>query len=107
MNLQGRVLSIGMQRDDVRLLQSELRRLALDAPDNEFQEAVFEQGTRDAVVRFQEEHRLEPTGVIDAEVGVCPTSSAVPYYSGGISRLCSDYHSVRMLVSGFGLRFEP
>jgi peptidoglycan hydrolase-like protein with peptidoglycan-binding domain len=66
MNLQGRDLSIEMQGEDVRLLQSELRQLSFDIPDEEAQEAFFGPGTRAAVVGFQEANRLEPTGVVDA-----------------------------------------
>jgi hypothetical protein len=82
MNLQGRDLSIGMQGDDVRLLQSELRQLALDVPDNEFQEAVFEPGPSLGYTYF----RYGSSGTTLFNVGVSPTSSAVPYYSGGISQ---------------------
>jgi peptidoglycan hydrolase-like protein with peptidoglycan-binding domain len=65
MQLQGRNLSIEMQGDDIRLLQSELRQLALDIPDEESQEAFFGPGTREVVIGFQEANRLEPTGVAD------------------------------------------
>jgi hypothetical protein len=65
MNLQGRALSIEMQGDDLQLLQSEVRQLGCDIPDDEGQEALIGPGTHEGVVGFQEANRLEPTGVVD------------------------------------------
>jgi peptidoglycan hydrolase-like protein with peptidoglycan-binding domain len=67
MNLQGRDLKLDLSGDDVRLLHTELAQLGLAAPDAERQRALFGPGTRDLVLRFQRENRLEPTGVVDAE----------------------------------------
>ncbi len=62
MNLQGRNLSIAMQGEDVQLLQQELRQLGFPIED---EEAVFGESTRQVVLRFQKQNRLEPTGEVD------------------------------------------
>ncbi|GHO97434.1 hypothetical protein KSF_074820 [Reticulibacter mediterranei] len=67
MNLQGRDLKLDLSGDDVRLLHSELVPLGLPIPDDEQQRAFFGKGTHEAVARFQKEHRIEPTGIVDAE----------------------------------------
>jgi peptidoglycan hydrolase-like protein with peptidoglycan-binding domain len=66
MNLQGRNLSVDVQGEDVRLLQSELRQLGFNVPASELQEAFFGPGTHEAVVRFKERLGLEPIDVVDA-----------------------------------------
>src|SRR6267378_3774631 len=66
MNLQGRDLKLDLTGDDVRLLHTELAQLGLGVPDDEIQRAVFGKGTREAVARFQKEHSLETSGVVDA-----------------------------------------
>src|SRR6185503_4365119 len=65
MNLQGRNLSMEMQGDDVRLLHSELVQLGFDIPAAERRRALFGEGTRNAVLQFQESNRLPPTGEVD------------------------------------------
>lgn len=65
MNLQGRNLSHGVRGDDVRLLHTELGQLGFAIPDRELREAQFGEGTRDAVLKFQEANRIRPTGEVD------------------------------------------
>jgi peptidoglycan hydrolase-like protein with peptidoglycan-binding domain len=67
MKLTRRILKLELSGDDVRLLQSELIQLGLPIPKAEQDGAVFLQATYEAVVRFQREHRLKPTGVVNAE----------------------------------------
>jgi len=67
MKLAGRTLSQGMQGRDVRLLQQELKKLKFAIPDNELSESNFSDGTREAVLKFQNNNRLTPTGEVDAE----------------------------------------
>jgi peptidoglycan hydrolase-like protein with peptidoglycan-binding domain len=66
MNLQGRDLQLSLNGNDVQLLHTELAQMALPVPDDERQRAFFGQGTHNAVVRFQQEHQLAPTGIVDA-----------------------------------------
>ena len=73
MNLQGRNLYLRMRGDDVELLQSELRRLGSSIDD---EEGFFGKTTRRAVLKFQEEHELEPTGIVD-EITAAAINSAV------------------------------
>lgn len=65
MKLQDRNLSIGMQGEDVKLLQEELRALGFDIPVAEARESFFQEGTQRAVKFFQEKFGLECTGVVD------------------------------------------
>ena len=60
MNLQGRNLQLNLNGNDVQLLHTELAQIGLPVPDDERQRALFWQGTHDAVVRFQQEHRACP-----------------------------------------------
>src|SRR5262249_19929557 len=53
--------------NDVQLLHTALAHLGLQVPEDERQRACFGQGTHDAIMRFQQEHRLAPTGIVDAE----------------------------------------
>lgn len=46
-------------REDVRLLQSELRQLGFDVPDREADEGFFGNRTREAVALFQKQNGLE------------------------------------------------
>jgi Neuraminidase-like domain/Putative peptidoglycan binding domain/Salmonella virulence plasmid 28.1kDa A protein len=66
MELQGRDLSQDMQGEDVKVLQAELAQLGLKVADNEAAEAVFASSTMDAVRRFQKQHGLPTTGVVEA-----------------------------------------
>src|SRR5438874_11909612 len=66
MNLQGRDLKQDLTGDDVKLLHAELTQLGLPIPDAEKQHATFAAGTREAVMRFQKEHGLPTTGVVEA-----------------------------------------
>src|SRR5260370_528042 len=65
MNLQGRDLKLDLSGEDVKLLHAELAQLGLTVTAAEQQRAFFGPGTREAVVRFQEEHHLPATGVVD------------------------------------------
>src|SRR5947199_4186097 len=65
MHLQGRDLEPNMQGDDVKLLQQELTKLGFEIPADERGQAVFRQGTRDAVTTFQKKQQLDTTGVVD------------------------------------------
>src|SRR5262245_13868322 len=65
MNLQGRNLSINLAGQDVRLLQSELQQLGFQIPDNELQKSAFGQGTLAAVTQFQNQNKLQATGIVD------------------------------------------
>ena len=67
MDIQSRDLQLNLNGNDVQPLHTELTQLALPVPEDERQRAFFGQGTHDAVVRFQQEHRLAPTGIVDAE----------------------------------------
>src|SRR5713101_5864106 len=67
MRLSRRNLRLELTGDDIRLLQSELIELGLPIPKAEQDRAAFLQGTYEAVVRFQREHTLKPTGVVNAE----------------------------------------
>ncbi len=67
MKLIRRNLKLDLTGDDVRLLQSELILLGLPIPKAEQDRAAFLKGTYEAVVRFQREHTLKPTGVVNAE----------------------------------------
>ena len=65
MRLQGRELKLEMQGADVRLLQFELSLLGFDIPGDETLKNFFGEVTQRAVIRFQREFNLEPTGVVD------------------------------------------
>ena len=65
MRLQYGNISTNSSNDDVKLLHSELAKLGVNIPDRELQRGVFGPGTRAAVVQFQNQHELEPTGVVD------------------------------------------
>ncbi|MCK6499885.1 MAG: peptidoglycan-binding protein, partial [Nitrospira sp.] len=63
MKLQGRNLELHLRGDDVALLQSELRQLGIPIADPT---GIFGSTTLLAVQRFQTEHRLPVTGIVDA-----------------------------------------
>src|SRR6266516_4809974 len=65
MRLSRRNLKLELTGDDVRLLQSELIQLGLPIPKPEQERGAFLQGTHEAVLRFQREHRLTPRGIVD------------------------------------------
>lgn len=76
MQLQGRNLSEGMRGEDVALLHSELAQLIeagrLDAEiaDEEAAGQRFGQTTYEAVIRFQEQHGLDPSGVVEDQTAL-------------------------------------
>lgn len=80
MKLQGRNLSPRMRGEDVKRLHGELRKLGHRIPVAESSKQFFGAATRQAVLDFQKEHRLETTGVVDertakrinAEIGELP-----------------------------------
>ena len=63
MKLQGRNLALNMRGDDVALLQTELRQLDLQIADPP---GLFGSTTLLAVRRFQAEHDIPVTGIVDA-----------------------------------------
>ncbi|HZJ08918.1 MAG TPA: peptidoglycan-binding domain-containing protein, partial [Trueperaceae bacterium] len=65
MQLQGRNLTFDLRGADVRLLQLELNLLDRDIPDEEVDANHFGENTQRAVLRFQEEFGLDPTGVVE------------------------------------------
>ncbi|WP_182407528.1 neuraminidase-like domain-containing protein [Psychrobacter sp. GP33] len=65
MNLQERNLSFDRRGADVRLLQFELGLLDLNISDEEVAANHFGEGTREAVLKLQEEFGLEADGVVD------------------------------------------
>ncbi len=65
MQLKGRNITTETQGEDVKHLQTELRKLGYDIPDAEFQESIFLDGTQQAVIEFQTAQNLEPTGIVD------------------------------------------
>src|SRR6266853_1139286 len=87
MKLSRRNLRLDVSGDDVRLLQSELIQLGLPIPKPEQERGAFLQGTHEAVVRFQREHKLEPTGVVNAETAraINAAVSALPGPASGPS----------------------
>jgi len=66
MKQQNRKLALRMRGEDVRRLQAALGHLGFSIADSE---GYFGKTTRQAVLTFQEQHDLEPTGVVDEEVG--------------------------------------
>ncbi|MCI0723916.1 MAG: peptidoglycan-binding protein, partial [Acidobacteria bacterium] len=65
MELHGRNLSVEMQGEDIRLLQSELQQLGYNLPSKETEEALFGEATYEAVRDFQRTRGLPVTGVVD------------------------------------------
>jgi peptidoglycan hydrolase-like protein with peptidoglycan-binding domain len=56
MRLRGRILSTGMQGDDVRHLHDDLERLDFFVPPHERRTALFGPGTKKAIMDLQREH---------------------------------------------------
>ena len=65
MNQQRQLLSFGSQGADVRKLQEALQMLQYEIPLSEIEGSVFGTATREAVSRFQEANKLDPSGVLD------------------------------------------
>lgn len=65
MYLQGRDLSVQMQGEDVKLLQTELQQLGYNLPPQEIGQNYYGDQTHKAVRDFQQNHNLRPTGVVD------------------------------------------
>ena len=59
---QQRDLRIRMRGEDVKQLQNVLRQLNFPIEDDE---GTFGRSTREAVLKFQRQYRLEPTGMAD------------------------------------------
>ena len=66
MKLQGRNLSLQSQGEDVKLLHSELRQLGYTIAPSELDSNTFLQTTRDAVIAFQRDRGISPTGIVDS-----------------------------------------
>ena len=65
MKLQGRNLSLPMDGEDVKLLHRELSQLGYAIPPQEVEKGLFEKGTHEAVLMFQQTRNLRATGVVD------------------------------------------
>jgi peptidoglycan hydrolase-like protein with peptidoglycan-binding domain len=102
MNLQGRDLKLDMRGDDVALLHRELATIGLSVPDDEGRETLFGPGTREAVIRFQMQSCLEPTGVVDVETAhaINAAVDAMTFTVGGkvVSRLRAGVGGLRVEV---------
>src|SRR5260221_419704 len=66
MNLQGRDLKLDLSGEEVKLLHAELAQIGLAVTAAEQQRVFFGPATREAVVRFQQEHHLPASGIVDA-----------------------------------------
>lgn len=67
MQLQGRHLMVRQKGDDVKAVQSELKGLGYDVPDDEAERNYYGQGTRDAVYKFQQDNELHTSGIVDQQ----------------------------------------
>lgn len=67
MNLEGRNLSLHSRGNDVRLLHTELRKLGVHIPAEEYAQQSFGPVTHRAVQAFQSRYRLVVTGVVNEE----------------------------------------
>ena len=85
MNLQGRILTYcpncPISGADVHLLHEELRKLGYAIPDDEWDQFIYGQGTYEAVLKFQQDHRNGRPNAYDellvcGEVG-CRTAQAI------------------------------
>ncbi len=65
MQLQGRDLKFEMQGKDVKLLHEELKQLGFALPKSELARNFFGAKTKEAVITFQKQHSLEPSGIVD------------------------------------------
>src|SRR5262245_59656084 len=72
-------LCVGAFGDAVVELQHRLRDNRFDVPEAERARRFFGPGTREAVRKFQAQHRLKPTGIVDertaAGLGMAPDAS--------------------------------
>jgi len=66
MKLQGRNLSVRMRGEDVKELHRELQALDFKILDSEIEAGFFGKSTQQAVRQFQQQHDLEPAGVVNA-----------------------------------------
>jgi peptidoglycan hydrolase-like protein with peptidoglycan-binding domain len=106
MELMGRDLSPGLRGDDVRRLQTELNQLGFLIPVTETAAGFFGQATLDAVERFQKNHGLPVTGVVDRVVaerinrvlGEAPTKRAIVR---GVVRLETGAPAPEVVVRAF------
>src|SRR5262249_4554416 len=64
---QGRDLKLKNSGDDVHLLHTALAEIGLAAPPDEDQRGFFGRGTRKLVMKFQNDHGIEASGVVDHE----------------------------------------
>ncbi|MEU1812641.1 Tc toxin subunit A-related protein [Micromonospora aurantiaca (nom. illeg.)] len=77
MRLAGRNLHAGLTGDDVTTLHRALLALGLAIPADEFDHGVFGVATADAVARFQRDHGLADTAIVD-ETTAAALGAAVP-----------------------------
>ncbi len=66
MKQQRRELKVRMKGEDVARLQKDLCRQGFSIPDSELSASTFGSGTKEAVMAFQKQNQLEPTGIVDA-----------------------------------------
>jgi len=65
MKLQDRNLSLRMDGEDIKLLHRELSQLGYTIPPQEVENGLFEKGTHEAVLMFQQTRNLRATGIVD------------------------------------------
>jgi peptidoglycan hydrolase-like protein with peptidoglycan-binding domain len=60
-------LSLGQRGRSVKVIQNNLKKLGFEIAPSETDEGLFGSQTQEAVKKFQEKHKLEPTGTIDRQ----------------------------------------
>ena len=66
MNMKGHNLKLGLRGDPVSRIHEQLAALNYKIPAVEFKKSNFGKSTQEAVKKFQFEHHLEVTGIVDA-----------------------------------------
>ena len=59
-----------MRGDSVRNLHRSLIALGFKIPSEEQENNKFGSETRDAIIQFQEEHNIPPTGIVDEKTSI-------------------------------------
>lgn len=99
MKLSGRILELELVGDDVRRLQAELGRIGLGVARVEVDAARFGPSTECAVRRFQEEHGVEVTGIVDDETALRMSHAVHATGDGGRDAAAGDSYCVTGLVA--------